>query len=45
MKIYKCLNCKREFARRDDIVFVLCVCGYEAIFQTKIKEVKGDGEE
>lgn len=45
MKIYKCPNCKREFAKRDEIVFVLCVCGYEMNIQENNKEVKNDGKQ
>lgn len=44
MKIYKCPNCKREFAKRDEIVFVLCVCGYEMDVQSKVKEDDEDGK-
>ena len=45
MKIYKCPHCKREFAKRDDIVLVMCVCGNEAVVQSKVKEDDEDGRE
>ncbi len=28
---FKCPNCKRETAKADNIIMVLCPCGYEMI--------------